>query len=237
MKHCSMQIQAPAFVLLFVAMGTIPAQAVDDEIEPVQSEIKSAADPHQSSIEFVLGPLRLTDSGFKGGAAIHKQVDVCEGECTFLVSFGNQWLFLTKNTSKEITEVDIISNELRKEPGIEAINLEDIFDLTTAPIVQIGNRSFGFFGAGKSIQAIVEVNQASENESEESGLSRLAIEDGETNCTTKYNVQIRFNEIDQGDSFYISWDECSVMTCEDGTVEYFDCARLSKTIPLEEEEQ
>ena len=174
-------------------------------------------------------------------------VEVCQGDCTFVVFLGETAMLMEKNSAGQIRELTIESREKLNEWSAR-VEIEDLsLDLEKNPFVDIGTKQYVMTQMGGS--KIWRVQGKSHTEFDES----KTIGSSHTVCTfdwpdpdaspTSSTVEVCVDdsvpekrniarvEVAAGDYYYTSWSECIVTRCVDGSDFTKNCTSKSVRLP------
>lgn len=174
-------------------------------------------------------------------------VEVCKGDCTFVVYSGDAALLMEKNSGGQVRELVLETRE-RLSKWSTTIDIQGLsLDLSNNPIVDIGGTEYVFTQIpGQEIWRVSEDDQNNyENEivssaaSVESPVALNALNAGPTGPTKSSCVgdpvpekrDIHCNVA--VNNCFITWNECFVTRCEGGWVITSSC--LSKSVVLPQE--
>ena len=153
--------------------------------------------------------------------SIQGTLETCSGECTFLLTYGEQAVVVSRNSSGQITESLLIPRSRELESEMHSIDVaEQKIDLQQLPIWSISNRLFGFIEAIDGSTSIIE------------GTSTKPT--GEFNVSDSCLVTAIHKNVkctDQGTSYYISWTDCDQASCPDREALSTNCGAKSVTVP------
>ena len=232
--HLTVLVPCVGLVLAFASVSHLASETLDsenrhdqmqqqtDDFEVGLQGAREDATPQSAS--------QITFSGFDfsttPAAHVEGTIETCTGDCTFLITFGDQAVILSRDTGGQITSSHIIPKSGSLHESLVTIDMSDIgVDLHRFPILSLSNQLLGFFETNDGQTVIIEgsdlVNQSMN--SDEGSIGSVS------SCATE-RVKRNLNCIDQGESDYISWSECDSVSCSDGMKTYANCESKSVTI-------